>query len=108
VLRIADDHLPLDSIRPYRGWSEDDWAAATHRLRERGLLDEHDGATGIGSAVRRDLEDATDRASAALVREIEDPDAVSDAFGAVAARIATGGDVPYPNPIGVPPPVTRG
>ena len=38
VLRIADDGLPLDSIQPYRGWGEADWAAAATRLRDRGWL----------------------------------------------------------------------
>ncbi|WP_369032158.1 MULTISPECIES: SCO6745 family protein [Streptomyces] len=45
-----------------RGWTQDDWNAATARLRDRGLLD---GATGEltdrGVALREDIEQATDR-----------------------------------------------
>ncbi len=36
ALRIAADELPLDSIQPYRGWTDDDWSAAADRIARPG------------------------------------------------------------------------
>lgn len=48
-----------------RGWSEAQWAAAQERLRDRGLLDGSGDLTQAGTALRRDLEAATDRLDSA-------------------------------------------
>jgi hypothetical protein len=101
VLRIADDSLPIESIQPYRGWSATDWEDATQRLEARGLL-AAGRTTPDGHAVRATVEAETDRLSAVLVDRIAEPDVVLRTFGSVARAIAAAGDVPYPNPIGVP------
>ncbi|MFE7901116.1 hypothetical protein ACFU3E_27165 [Streptomyces sp. NPDC057424] len=44
-----------------RGWSQGDWDAATERLRGRGLLDASGDLTEQGVALRREIEDETDR-----------------------------------------------
>ncbi|MEV7081673.1 hypothetical protein AB0N88_24555 [Streptomyces sp. NPDC093516] len=44
-----------------RGWSREDWDAASQRLRERGLLDESGELTGQGAALRDEIERVTDR-----------------------------------------------
>jgi hypothetical protein len=44
-----------------RGWSGQEWAAAEERLRERGLLDTAGDLTPQGEALRRSVEDVTDR-----------------------------------------------
>ncbi|WP_028798907.1 SCO6745 family protein [Streptomyces sp. 142MFCol3.1] len=44
-----------------RGWSRDDWEAASARLRDRGLLDTEGELTESGVALRQDIEDRTDR-----------------------------------------------
>ena len=44
-----------------RGWSPEQWAAAQDGLRERGLLDGDGALTDAGTALRRDVEDATNR-----------------------------------------------
>ncbi|MDI3420687.1 SCO6745 family protein [Streptomyces luteolus] len=48
-----------------RGWTQDDWDAAAHRLRERGLLGADGELTEAGVALRAGIEDATDRLDAA-------------------------------------------
>ncbi|MGW0561407.1 SCO6745 family protein [Streptomyces sp. NPDC003016] len=48
-----------------RGWTRTDWEAAAGRLRERGLLDGEGELTEAGTALRAELEDATDRLDAA-------------------------------------------
>ena len=103
VLRIADDSLPIESIQPYRGWSASDWEDATRRLEARGLL-AHGHTTDAGHARRATVEADTDRLSAVLVDRIVEPDLVVSTLTTVARAIAAAGDVPYPNPIGVPDP----
>ncbi|MFI5684129.1 hypothetical protein [Streptomyces sp. NPDC051636] len=44
-----------------RGWSREEWDAATGRLRERGLLDGEGELTGRGVALREEIERETDR-----------------------------------------------
>jgi hypothetical protein len=45
-----------------RGYNEKDWAAAQDRLRERGLMDAEGELTEEGTALRKELERATDSA----------------------------------------------
>jgi hypothetical protein len=105
VLRIADDELPLDSIQPYRGWSEVDWAEARERLHSRGWLDRDGRTTTDGHDARAKVEHDTDRLSSELVDRIRDPDAVVTVLGAIQERLRETEAIPYPNPVGVPPPV---
>jgi len=44
-----------------RGWSQEEWDAATGRLRERGLLDAEGELTERGLALRAEIEAETDR-----------------------------------------------
>ncbi|MEU3224135.1 hypothetical protein ABZ695_13380 [Streptomyces sp. NPDC006976] len=44
-----------------RGWRRADWEDASARLRERGLLTAEDELTDAGTALRKELEEATDR-----------------------------------------------
>jgi hypothetical protein len=104
VLRIADDGLPVDSIRPYRGWSDEDWSGAATRLRDRGWLDDSGSTTAAGADARAAVEAETDRLSTELVGRVDDVERVIAAFRPVAGRIRESGVVPYPNPIGVPAP----
>ncbi|MFF2731137.1 hypothetical protein ACFVS9_24935 [Streptomyces sp. NPDC058008] len=48
-----------------RGWRRADWDAAVERLRGRGVLDAEGELTDAGTALRADLEEATDRMDAA-------------------------------------------
>ncbi|MFE3152081.1 hypothetical protein ACFXJ6_36445 [Streptomyces sp. NPDC059218] len=48
-----------------RGWQRDDWDAARERLRGRGILDAEGELTEAGTALRAELEEATDRMDAA-------------------------------------------
>ena len=51
-------------LRKTRGWSDEEWDAATDRLRERGWLDADGELTDLGRAERQRLEDDTDRLAA--------------------------------------------
>ncbi|MFE5396058.1 hypothetical protein ACFQ9U_16070 [Streptomyces sp. NPDC056568] len=48
-----------------RGWSREEWDAASERLRGRGLLDGAGEPTGAGAALRDEIERETDRLDAA-------------------------------------------
>ena len=68
VMHEATGELPVAFLRATRGWSDDEWAAATERLRGRGWLrpggsPEHLALSEEGAAVRGAIEEATDRLS---------------------------------------------
>ncbi|MDQ1711728.1 MAG: hypothetical protein QOE45_1178 [Frankiaceae bacterium] len=63
VLRTGDD-IAREDLQPYRGWTDDEWAAATLRLRARGWLDASGVVTEAGRAARAAVEAATDAAAA--------------------------------------------
>jgi hypothetical protein len=89
--------------REFRGWTEEEWAAAADRLRARGLLDATGAPTVRGRELRADVERSTDRAAASALRGLDDA-AVRElvaALGPVARAIADAGAVPYPNAMGV-------
>ncbi len=102
MLRIADDGLPLDSIRPYRGWDDEDWATAAQGLRTRGWLDDDGRTTFAGARARADIEADTDRLSREVVDRIANIDVIVAALGPIADRLEASAMIPYPNPIGVP------
>jgi hypothetical protein len=89
VLRVTVSGLDASTIQPHRGWSDDDWAAATDRLRARGQLD---------AATHADIEAATDRLAVDV-----GADALAEIEAAVRPVLAAG-IVPYPNAMGVPAP----
>ncbi len=59
VLFAADTDLGADWLRERRGWSEEEWAAATEGLASRGLLGA-DGLSDAGRALRAEVEACTD------------------------------------------------
>jgi hypothetical protein len=68
VMHEATGELPLSFLRATRGWTDDEWSAAAERLRDRGWLRpggtaEHLALSDQGTAVRQDIEEATDRLS---------------------------------------------
>ncbi|MFC7266013.1 SCO6745 family protein [Streptomyces lutosisoli] len=55
------DGPPGPLVREKRGWSVEEWSAAEHRLRERGILGADGNLTDAGNQLRADLEAETDR-----------------------------------------------
>ncbi|HUF83273.1 MAG TPA: hypothetical protein VMQ81_01645 [Acidimicrobiia bacterium] len=109
VSQIAASGAPPETIQPYRGWSDDDWAAAADRLRARGWLDRDRRLTPAGRQGRRQIEDDTDRLAAEpLVRLGEErADRLLASIAPLTNRVLQAGEIPYPNPIGVPRPTDR-
>lgn len=87
-----------------RGWSADDWAVASNRLRERKLVGGDGLLTPTGMRLRADVESTTDRLALAPWRHLADEDVrrMLDALTPLAAAVSASGVITYPNPIGLP------
>jgi hypothetical protein len=100
-----------EQVQPMRGWTDEDWDAATARLTGRGLLAAGQQlvspATEAGLALHRSIEAATDLAAArpwarlGASRTSELADLLAPISTACAAAL------PFPNPVGVPAPAVR-
>ncbi|MBT2366627.1 hypothetical protein J7E88_15225 [Streptomyces sp. ISL-10] len=95
ALRAGID-LPRSELQPYRGWSDEQWAAACQRLMERGLLTPDGTATDAGRAVHRAVEAATDGAAARMEATDELLRTLTPLARACAAALR------FPNPMGLP------
>jgi hypothetical protein len=106
VTRVAASGASPETIQPYRGWSDEDWAAATERLRARGWLDQGGRLTDEGRSWRDQVEHDTDRLAAEPVQRLGEERAARllELLAPITARLIRTGEIPYPNPIGVPPP----
>lgn len=105
VLFARSEGVPGAVFRDNRGWSTDDWEAARSRLERRGLLTA-EGISAAGSALRQSIEELTDELAAAAF-SVLGPDERSTllrGLGSVAATVTGADVVPFPNPIGLPPP----
>lgn len=65
LLQVASGRTSADAVLRARGWSEQDWAGAAARLRDRGLLtgDAPIALTPVGRACLAEVEAATDNSS---------------------------------------------
>jgi hypothetical protein len=106
VLFAADGVVPAERLREVRGWTDEEWEAARARLGDRDLVDDDGAITDAGRNLRVMVERATDAAARVLFAAAA-PDAVVDLtvrLTPLAKAVAGSGLLPYPNPIGVPPP----
>jgi hypothetical protein len=103
VLFAASEGVPDETLRDNRGWSSEEWEAAKGRLQARSALD-HDGRLTVeGHDMRASFEATTDRlarAAADLLAERTRP--VHDALDAMARAVVASGEIPFPNPMGLP------
>jgi Helix-turn-helix family len=97
----AGADIPRQTLQPVRGWTNEEWAAAVARLTDRGWLTPDGTITQTGQARLQAIEDATDAAAARPWTDpSSDPTSV-EILAPVAAACAA--EMPYPNPIGLPP-----
>jgi hypothetical protein len=97
--------LSRDILQPGRGWSDDEWAEATQRLRARGWLDVEGRATGAAAEAHQEVEAVTDRVSMRPWEELgsEKTDRLVKLLGPLAKAAFEG--IPHWNPIGLPAPI---
>ncbi|CBG68474.1 MULTISPECIES: SCO6745 family protein [Streptomyces] len=79
-----------------RGWTRDEWDAASDRLRGRGLLDGEGALTEAGVALRRELEDTTDRLDSAPYEHLGAPgvERLTELMTALVTRMLAAGAFP--------------
>jgi hypothetical protein len=108
VLAAAAGRAPAELIRQHRWWSEQEWAEAVDALAARGWVTAAGGFTAAGRAARLDIERHTDRLALGPYAALgaERCDRLLDALHRLAERVVAAGEVPWPNPIGVPWPPT--
>ncbi|MGK5640026.1 SCO6745 family protein [Streptomyces sp. URMC 126] len=103
VLRAGID-VPRSELQPYRGWTDEEWAAAVHRLAARGLLAPDGTATEEGRRLHASVEAATDRAASRPWRTTDPAElrTLTDALTPLSHACAR--TLRFPNPIGLPEP----
>jgi hypothetical protein len=104
VTLVASGRSTAEMQREFRWWSEEDWAAATARLRARGLIDDAGRFTDDGRRLRDAIERKTDELAAPAYEELgaEGCDRLERALRVVIRSLADGDSIPYPNPMGLP------
>jgi hypothetical protein len=104
VLQAASGRSPEDGLRANRGWSDDDWSAATASLIARGLVDADMRITPAGAELRQAIEDSTDDAAAPIVAAIGDAQAeeLAGLLRPLAESVMAAEVVPAHNNMGVP------
>lgn len=109
ALFAASEGMDSELLRQNRGWSDDEWTSAVGRLTERGLLGDRE-VTPAGSELRRMIEEGTDRLAGQPYRILDPADLrlLVDELGPAAEALLATGVIPFPNPIGLPPPAGTG
>ena len=102
----ATGAVPRETLQSNRKWSDDEWAAAEERLKERGWLDAGGALTDAGRAGRAEVEARTDTLAEEPWRALgpERTERLLELVTPMARAINDGGGVPVPNPVGVPAP----
>ncbi len=104
LLAAGTKGVPADVLRDNRGWSEEDWAAATSTLASIGLLHTDGRATDAGRTQHAAVDEQTDRLAASPYggpqryrggRPLRRPVSLRDRGGRI-------GVLPFPNPMGLP------
>jgi hypothetical protein len=105
VLFAATEGVDPGLLQESRGWSAGDWSAAVDRLAGRGLVDAAGAPTAHGRNLRAEIERRTDELAAAPLELVgrQRIDTVLDALAPAAAQISDSGEIPFPNPMGLPP-----
>jgi hypothetical protein len=106
VTFAATGAITREMIQPTRGWTDEDWEQSVRRLQARGLLDAGGRLTKSGGALRRDVEDVTDRLAAGPVERLGSTgvERAIELATPISRRLVDTGIFPVPNPIGAPRP----
>jgi hypothetical protein len=103
VLHSVADRVPRDFIARSRQYDDDEWLACVARLVARGVLDETGALTGEGDALKRHLEDTTDRLALAALDALDDDEleVLFRTLTPLTRKVLAGGDIPAATPMGL-------
>jgi hypothetical protein len=106
VLVAACEGTDPDLFLLSRGWSRDEWGGAQERLAARGLVTVDGSVTAAGQALRGEIERRTDELAIVPYAGLGagEVERLVGMLGPAAGRVATAGEVNYPNPMGLPRP----
>jgi Helix-turn-helix family len=106
ITHVATGAMPREVLQKSRGWTDDEWDEGVRRLQAQGLLDRDGRLTKTGGALRRQVEDATDRLAAAPVERLGQTgvERAIDLALPLSRQLVETGVFPIPNPIGAPAP----
>jgi hypothetical protein len=104
VLQAATGRSPAEGLKANRGWTDEEWSAASEALAGRGWVDADGAVTARGASARDDIEGETDRLAAAAVAGLGRARTMDmiDALRPLAERVMDRGAVPEANNMGVP------
>lgn len=87
-----------------RGWAPEEWGRAVAELAARGLLTDDGRATDAGGALRAEVEATTDRLAGQPWTGLgeEGVRALLEDLRPASEGLAASGEIPYPNPMGLP------
>jgi hypothetical protein len=102
VTMVGTGRVPREMLREARGWTTEEWDAATDRLVARGLLHSNGRLTSDGMALRISLEDVTDRAATLAWAALDDDERTQlfQALRPLGALLAERIPIRVPNPMG--------
>jgi hypothetical protein len=105
VAYAADGLVDAEYLRDVRGWSPAEWAAATERLAERGLLDSAGRLSATGQEIRAWVEERTDLGATRPWRHLgaERSQRLLALAGPFVRRVVDGGGFVVDNPMGLKP-----
>ena len=106
VTMVATGAVTRAMMQPSRGWTDEEWSASQRRLQARGLLDSGGRLTKTGGALRRDVEDLTDRLAAGPVERLGSTgvERAIELATTISRHLIDSGVIPVPNPTGLPRP----
>lgn len=104
VLFAASEGFPTEMYLRSRGWSEDDWDLAVDRLQARDVLDPDQRTTAAGQRLREQIEQRTDELAIEPYAHLGEVrvEALLTSLASSAERIASSGEIMFPNPMGLP------
>ncbi|MHB1710314.1 MAG: SCO6745 family protein [Acidimicrobiales bacterium] len=107
VLFSAFEDVVPSLFEESRGWSSDDWRAAVERLRARDLLEDDGLPTALGRELHESIERRTDELAISPYEGVGDHllAELVQVLAPAARRIAALGEIAFPNPMGLPPPL---
>ncbi|AHH98409.1 hypothetical protein GCM10010174_69350 [Kutzneria viridogrisea] len=106
LTHVATGAVTRELLQINRGWTDEDWEQSRRGLVARGLLDRTNRLTKTGGALRRQIEEDTDRLAAGPVAALGESGVheVIQLATPLSRHLVDSGVVPVPNPIGAPRP----
>lgn len=106
LTHVATGAVTRELMQRNRGWTDEEWEEGSRRLHAKGLLDRDGRLTKSGGAIRRQLEDMTDRLACGPVERLGQlgVERTIELALPLSRRLIDTGVVPVPNTIGFPRP----